>query len=141
MMLYPLLLRIAGGLALLGAIWLHGCSVGKSGEQRKAEAALVQQTADVLAKERAWAQAIKGSTDAKDTELRRVGTERDAAIASLRNRTRERLPAASRAACAGSTGAELSEPDAIDLVGLATRADQLRAALAECQGWIEAVKR
>jgi hypothetical protein len=31
-----LLVRIGGALAIVAAIWLHGCSVGKAGEQRKA---------------------------------------------------------------------------------------------------------
>ena len=139
--LYTLLLRLAGGLALLAAIWLHGCSVGKSGEQRKAEAVALKQTADILAKEREWSLAIKVSGDVKDTELLRVATERDAAVASLRNRPPNRLPAAAAAACAGGTGLQLSRPDAIAFTGLAADAEGVVAELRACKAWIETVSR
>lgn len=75
--------------------------------------------------------------DAYEANLRRVGSQRDAAIASLRNRPeRVAVPAsgAGAEACKGATGAALSRPDAAFLVGLAARADELRAALERCQG-------
>lgn len=50
----------------------------------------------------------------------------------LRNRP-DRLPEASRPACSGATGAELSGRDAAFLVRLASRADELREALDACQ--------
>ena len=106
-----------------------------------AQAAALKQTADILAKERAWAREIKGSTDAKEAELRRVGTERDAAVASLRNRAPNRLPAATAAACAGGTGLQLSRPDAIAFTGLAADAEGVVAELSACKAWIEAVRR
>lgn len=139
--LYPLLLRIAAGLALLAAIWLHGCSVGKDGEQQKAQALALQQTAAILAKEREWSREIKVSTDAKDTELRRVATERDAAVAGLRNRPPNRLPAAASPACAGGTGLQLSRPDAVAFAGFAADAEGVVAELSACKAWIEAVTR
>lgn len=72
-----------------------------------------------------------------EAQIRRVGSQRDAAIASLRNRPeRAAVPAADAGAeaCAGASGAALSRPDAAFLVGLAARADELRAALERCQG-------
>lgn len=66
-----------------------------------------------------------------------VGSQRDAAFASLRDRPeRPAVPASGGAAeaCKGATGRELSRPDAALLVGLAARADELRAALERCQG-------
>lgn len=141
MLIYPMLLRIAGGLALLAAIWLHGWNTGKDGEQQKAQAAALKQTAAILAKEREWSREIKVSTDAKDDELRRVGIERDAAIASLRNRPANRLPAAASPACAGASPASLSQSDAGVALGLAAAADQLRAEYQACRSWIEAVSK
>ena len=80
---------------------------------------------------------LKENRDAEDkrTAARLVDLEQ-------RLRTRpDRLPAAATAACEGGTGAGLSRPDGEFLAGLAARANQLRAALAECQGWVETVKR
>ena len=84
--------------------------------------------------------------DAARDELAQVRA--DAVVAALaysenvRNRP-DRVPGttdAPRTACAGATGAELSGPDAVFLVGLAARADELRAELGACQqrehaGW------
>lgn len=70
--------------------------------------------------------------DAKDRQLRAVSAQLADALVQLRNRP-ERLPEASRAACSGATGAELSGPDAGFLVREAARADELRAALDACQ--------
>lgn len=70
--------------------------------------------------------------DVRQTELRRIAAQRDAAVQRLRDRP-ERLPEAAQAACAGATGAELSSPDGQFLAGEAARADELRAALGECQ--------
>lgn len=70
--------------------------------------------------------------DLKDQELRRVATERDRAVAGLRSRP-ERLPDTAKAACAGSSGAELSRPDAEAFTGLAADADEVRTQLDACQ--------
>jgi len=56
--------------------------------------------------------------DEKDAELIHIAGERDRLASELRNRP-ERLPETSASACAGSTGRELSEPDAQFLAGLA----------------------
>jgi TolA-binding protein len=72
-----------------------------------------------------------------EDRLRTVGRQRDTALAGLRDRAeRPAVPASGGAAqaCAGASGRELSRPDATFLVGLAARADELRAALERCQG-------
>jgi hypothetical protein len=61
------------------------------------------------------------------------------ALERLRKRP-ERLPEDARAACEGGTGAELSGQDAGFLEREAARADELRAALDACYGWIDSVK-
>lgn len=70
--------------------------------------------------------------DARNQDLRAVGDRLADALERLRNRP-ARMPEAARAACTGSTGAELSGPDAAVLERLAARADQLRAELGACQ--------
>lgn len=76
----------------------------------------------------------------KDGEILAVNERLSAARQRLRERP-DRLPEPARAACAGATGRELSGQDATLLVELAADADRLRAALGQCQGWIEAVNR
>ncbi len=61
------------------------------------------------------------------------------ALERLRMRPARR-PAAATAACEGATGAQLSGPDGGFLEREAARADQLRSALSECYGWVDAVK-
>lgn len=70
--------------------------------------------------------------DLKDEELRRVVSERDAAVRGLRSRP-SRLPSATAPACQGATGAQLSREDAEAFTGLASDADQLQARYDACQ--------
>lgn len=69
----------------------------------------------------AWSAALADSRD-RARSLERIVRDRPA-----------RLPEPARAACAGASGAELSQPDAGFLVGEAARADELAIALRACQ--------
>lgn len=60
------------------------------------------------------------------------------ALERLRKRP-DRVPAAATPACEGSTGAQLSGPDAAFLVREAARADRLRSELTACYEWVDAV--
>ena len=71
-------------------------------------------------------------------EIAAINVDRDALLERLRKRP-GRLPQPARAACTGSTGAELSAEDGSVLVGLAVEADTVAAKLTECQGWIDSV--
>lgn len=93
--------------------------------------ALTEASERARTKESLWQSTLSKVRDEKDAEIRSVAAARDRALAGLRNR-RARLPEASRPACQGSTGAELSGGDAEFLVRLAGRADELRAELAAC---------
>ena len=113
-----------------------GYGVGRISQYRsdKAEqtAALLKATQEARAKEQEWGVIYKETTDAKETELRAVAVERDSALLRLRQRP-QRLPEVARAACAGTTGRELSERDAEAFTRLAARADTIRAELGACQ--------
>lgn len=91
-------------------------------------------------REAQWQIDVQALEEVKNDEIRRIAAARDAALRELRNRP-ERMPETSAASCAGSSGAELSRPDAEFLVGEAARADQLRADLEACRGWVEEVTR
>ena len=96
------------------------------------KAALVKAHQAVLTQEREWARLVKGTTDARDMEVRAIRRRLDDALERLRQRP-ERLPEAARPACEGATGAELSGRDAAFLERLSARADAIRAELKSCQ--------
>jgi hypothetical protein len=77
--------------------------------------------------------AQRAKDNAYEVQIRGIGGRLADALERLRKRP-ERLPEPARAACAGATGSELSGRDAAFLERLAARADELRAALARCQG-------
>jgi hypothetical protein len=140
--------RMAGYLACFGAVagglygWGH--HIGAAVVQAKWDAQTVvqqknyeAQLLDYTQQLEALRQQVHERQVTYESRIRAVGVQRDAALASLRDRAeRSALPASGGAAqaCAGATGASLSRPDAEFLVGLAARADDLRAALERCQG-------
>jgi hypothetical protein len=75
----------------------------------------------------------------RDAESIRINDRLADALERLRSRP-ERRAAAATPACEGSTGAQLSGPDGGFLEREAARADQLREALRQCYGWIDAVR-
>lgn len=110
--------------------------------ERQAQAAeIARLKAEALATESTWKGKAHELHRAREIEVGNVAAALDAAERRLRDRPARRtdLPEVARASCEGSTGAELSGEDGRFLVGEAARANQLRAALAECQGWVEAV--
>jgi hypothetical protein len=107
----------------------------------------VQRAADELKarnNERQMTEAVGLAEQEKTDEIAKVRTTAAADIARLQNRP-DRKPIAAggvpqaAAACAGSTGAELSRPDAEFSLGLATRADEQRAALSACYKAYDAI--
>jgi hypothetical protein len=82
----------------------------------------------------------------KTNEIDRIRTAYSVQLAGLQNRP-DRKPAnpgrvpGTSTSCSGSTGAELSRPDAVFLGGEAARADELRAALSACYAAYDSVGR
>jgi len=102
---------------------------------------------DARAKEQSWATRVGQVEQEKTNAIAQAQAAGAAALNSERMRQRaDRRPAPgggvpkTATACAGSTGAELSRPDATFLVGLAQRADEQRAALGACYGAYDALK-
>lgn len=111
--------------------------------ERQAQAdEIARLKAEALATESTWKGKAHELHRAREIEVGNIAAALDAAERRLRDRPSRRadLPEAAARACAGATGADLSRDDGIVLIREASRADRLRAALAECQGWIEAVK-
>lgn len=98
-------------------------------------------TEQARAKEADWQSDVEVLNEVHQTERSRIAAAHHDAVASLRQRPRERLPEAATPACAGASPAALAADDAEFLVRLAADADALRAEYAACRGWIEAVTR
>jgi hypothetical protein len=108
----------------------HATEAAQREQVRAADERAARETEQKLLQEAAFA------LETKQNEIADINSR----AADLAERLRQRparasspggMPA-SRAACAGATGAELSAEDGIFLAGEAARADTLRAALAQC---------
>jgi len=119
-------------LLVAASLFFLGYLKGASEEREEITEEMLEATQEARRIEQRRATIQQEITDAKDAEIRRIRSRLDDALERLRNRP-ERLPEASRPACQGSTGRELSGRDAAFLERLAARADELRAALQACQ--------
>lgn len=101
-------------------------------DEREAVAELAIRTAQVLDTERELATAHELTRGTHATELHRLSAAHAATLHGLRERP-QRLPKAAAAACAGTSGAELSRDDAAFLAGFAFERDGLLAAVRACE--------
>lgn len=111
--------------------------------ERQAQAAeIARLKAEALATESTWKGKAHELHRAREIEVGNIAAALDAAERRLRDRPARRadLSEAASSACPGATGAELYREDGQFLIRESARADRLRAALAECQGWIETVR-
>lgn len=123
-------------LALLAGAWGHGNYYANLEHAR----ALNKAVAVAIEVERNQQKGVNDAVQKQADTVRFINSELLDDIAKLRNRP-SRLPASGNpgAACAGTTGAELSRSDAEFLIREAARADTLRAALIACYGYADAL--
>lgn len=129
---------IAVGL-LLG-IYTAGYWKGSASNEAEWQAKLQAQENEAFKQQQKMQEKVNEVTTQLQADKRAINGRLMSALDELRNRPTARLPESSRAACAGATGAELSQPDSRFLVGEAARADQLRADLKACRAYIEVIK-
>lgn len=131
--------RILAAIVVAGLLVALGFRLGIKTKQAEWDAVTVkaQQEAAQI-QERHNAEVAK-LNQAHADKVRSVNRRLADALERLRNRP-ERMPESARSACEGGTGAELSGQDAGFLEREAARADQLRADLEACYGWIETVR-
>lgn len=129
---------IACALALLVAFAAGMRTMAYMRDKAENEKALEVAQAVIVEAARRAKEAARINQEHSD-EVARISSQRDAALERLRKRA-ARLPEPARAACQGSTGAELSGEDSAVLVREAARADELRGALRACYGWIDSVR-
>jgi uncharacterized protein HemX len=130
-MFYAALCALIGALCL--GVGIHERHKGYEQAQLEFAAARAEQEHEARMFEQARATKLQEIDDVKATELRSITARADALASELRSRPYDRVPSASQASCSGGSGAELSGRDAQFLVGLAARADSLRAELGACQ--------
>jgi hypothetical protein len=133
----PSVLLVALGL-LLGSFGF-GYFKGSEHERSKATNVLLKATEKARETEQNWATNVAALEEVHADEVRTIAAQRDAALAGLRNRPERPMSAASAPSAQYATGANLYRDDAAFLVGLASRADGLRAALDRCETWIAQV--
>ena len=128
---------IAAIAALLGA-FASGVWVQSYRTTAKHNAELVAAQDETAAVKRGWERRLSEQRQEYANEISAINADRDDMLERLRKRP-GRLSKPARAACTGSTGAELSSEDGSFLVGIAAEADSVAARLKECQGWIDSV--
>jgi len=140
--MFPNLTIIRIGIALVGALacltggFLAGQRwVQAEWDEQIAQEAQAELAAEQSAREKEHQDAVdqQAREDLKAQELRTVSARLADALERLRKRP-DRMPDATTEACQGASGAQLSGPDAGFLEREAARANELRAALRECQG-------
>lgn len=109
-------------------------------DEKTAKATQLDLTNAARQQEQNWQINTEALQEVKDEELRKVGAQRDAALASLRQRAQQRLPDAAQASCAGASPAALAAPDAAVALGYAAEFDALRAEYSTCRSWAQTLK-
>lgn len=124
---------IAGGAIALLAIFIFGYALGGNNQKiKQAEAQnKLQQEADIKSEQ--LARDIADTRTKNEETIRLLQSSLDSAVSGLRNRPNRRLPTttAPAASCAGSTGSELSSPDAEFLIREAADSDRWKIRLNE----------
>lgn len=132
-------------LALLGC-FVAGDLHGTKAERTAWEARIEKERADAAnaarAEEHAQQEKANEVLEKQSADLRRINQRLLSDLGELRQRPGRAagVSEAPRFACSGGTGAELSGPDAEFLAGEAARADEVRAGLVACYGFLDALK-
>jgi hypothetical protein len=142
-LLYKILAVAALVAALIGgyAWWAdHQQDIGYNRRVAEQTAADLQATKANFRTSELRAEAAANITKAKDEKIRRINDLLVTALDELRHRPERRSATADDSAnCKGSTGADLSRPDAGFLAREAARADTLRAGLQACYAQYESL--
>lgn len=113
--------------AIAAAVWFASAHITSQSYELKEVRQALTAAQGTIKEQGKYDDAIQKQHEA----LQGIDARLDAMSRELRKRPAT-LPAASLAQCKGTTGAELSGPNAEFLAGEAARADRLRAALEAC---------
>lgn len=136
----PQLIGFIASLAFLVVLAGGSYYKGVQSERTDWEAKAAVSKIEAMNQEAAWNESIARVRKQHEDEKAVVQSRLTTALNSLRDRPAVRLPEASRAACAGATGAELSRSDSEFLIREAARADSLAGDLRACVRYIETLR-
>lgn len=142
-LLFSLLRWVLPGLLLIAMIAAFEWRVyqaGAASNEAQWQAKLVEQENAALKAQVAAQEKVNAITATLQADKRAINSKYVAAPGELRNRPADRLPEPARAACTGSTGAELSRQDAEAFARLAADADLTRAELKTCKTYINVIR-
>lgn len=131
---------------IIGGVLLLACCLacygiyhkGRVDERAAQESAIAKLKNEYESKESEWQSQVNQGNQKYEQALDGVGTKLADILIWMRNRP-ARLPETARTTCKGTTGAELSGPDAEFLARESARADGLKAALDRCQQYTDTV--
>lgn len=126
-----LAVKILAGLVAIGLAFMGGFGAGKSWSDDRWEAKAAKQALDARATEDDLRKTLEGQRETSDAKLEEANVRLRDALERLLKRP-ERLSDAARAACKGTTGAELSGRDAAAFERLAARAQRVQVELERC---------
>lgn len=132
--------RIIASLVLLALSFCAGLKTMAEIRDSRERATQLEALKQQEVQRQVWANEVAAARGERDEELRNVNARLADALVRLRKRP-DRMPEPARQACEGATGRELAAGDAEFLSRYAARAAEQEAALSECYGWIDAVKR
>ena len=124
--------RILAALCLLAVAFASGWGAAIRHRNAQDARAALEASESAREAERLAQRNLTRIEDAKTAELRAVGDRLADALERVRDRP-ARLPEPARAACAGSTGRELSNQDAAAFERYGADAERLRIALQACE--------
>ena len=135
------MLKYLAAITLVTAVWFHGNYHGKSIERLEWQKTVQTATDKARKDEQRKQELVNALSRRQYDELAGINTGLLHDLDGLRNRPpRNNMPADTRTVCEGSTGRELSEPDAGFLTREAARADTLRTALDACYRYADSLR-
>lgn len=135
---------LAGVIAIalaLGYGDYHGRKVERTAWQAKIEQARAEAAETALRSEREQQKGVNDAIQQQAEELAVINSGLRDDIKRLQSRPPRiiRVPGTPTTDCEGTTGRELSRPDAEFLTGLAARADTIRSALIACYAYADSI--
>lgn len=121
-----------GYMLAAAVLFAFGYFAGNANCRRQALEHQLEVQAETMKRERALNSALKAIQESKDADLLAMRAAYEHVARELQSRPM-RLPPPQRAACQGTSGSELSRPDAEFLAREAARADYYARELIACQ--------
>ena len=132
---------LAGAIVACIGAYFYGVDVTDTKWIAKTQTAINQAVADARAEEKIKQDKVNAISQKQFDDLSNINDQLNDDIISLRNRPGRRDGAGNtKADCKGTSGRELSGPDAEFLTREAARADRIRKALIACYSYADSIQ-